>query len=284
MVIHTFEHEYPVTHVREIDSSSECYICRNESAGGLCRILAISDKSLYGDIIPGLADAAENSAFTDFIEHFIFDDMLCIVMGYTQGVTLHDRLDTESYALAEKLELGRRILERMILCELPDYYLTKCADASSIIVDSDMTLHFNYEIDDIKDAHTYTREGAMEKVTELLRFLFAKEEENYVSAELSEFLGQLPQHTEAGDLVALYSAYHEMMQRASADDAKPAGEDSVWHRLWEKLKKLGGILRRILMILLLIAAALYLIYTIGDAKNDGTKHTNFTKIGTVEIK
>ena len=68
MVIHTFEHEYPVTHVREIDSSSECYICRNESAGGLCRILAISDKSLYGDIIPGLADAAENSAFTDFIE------------------------------------------------------------------------------------------------------------------------------------------------------------------------------------------------------------------------
>ena len=284
MVIHTFEHEYPVTHVREIDGTSECYICRNESAGGLCRILAISDKSLFGGIIPGLADAAANSAFTDFIEHFIFDDMLCIVMGYTQGVSLKDRLETDSYALAEKLELGRRILERMILCELPDYYLTKCADATGIIVDSDMTLHFNYDIDDITSAHTYTREGAMEKVAELLRFFFAKEEENYTSAELSEFLGKLPQHIEAGDLVALYSAYHEMMQKATAADAKPAGEDSIWHKLWEKLKKLGGVLRRVLMVLLLIAAALYLIFTIGDAKNDGTRHTNFTKIGTVEIK
>ena len=244
----------------------------------------MAHKSLYGGIIPGLADAVENSAFTDFIEHFIFDDMLCIVMSYTQGVTLRDRLETESYALAEKLELGRRILERMILCELPDYYLTKCADASGIIVDSDMTLHFNYDIDDVKDAHTYTHEGAMEKVAELLRFLFAKEEENFVSAELSEFLDQLPKHIEAGDLVALYSAYHEMMQKATAADAKPAGEDSFWHRLWEKLKKLGGILRRVLMVVLLIAAALYLIFTIGDAKNDGTKHTNFTKIGTVEIK
>ena len=75
-----------------------------------------------------------------------------------------------------------------------------------------------------------------------------------------------------------------MMQKATAADAKPAGEDSFWHRLWEKLKKLGGILRRVLMVVLLIAAALYLIFTIGDAKNDGTKHTNFTKIGTVEIK
>jgi len=284
VVIHTFEHEYPVTHVREIDGSSECYICRNESAGGLCRILAISDKSLYGSIIPGLADAAANSAFTDFIEHFIFDDMLCIAMGYTQGVTLRDRLDTEGYTLPEKLELGRRILERMILCELPDYYLTKCADVSSIVVDSDMTLHFNYDIDDVKDAHTYTRAGAMEKVAALIRTFFAREEENYVSAELTAFLSELPRHIEAGDLVALYGAYHEMMQKATASDAKPAGEDSFWHKLWEKCKKLGGVLRRVLMVLLLIAAAVYLIYTIGETKNDGTKHTNFTKIGTVEIK
>ena len=284
MVIHTFEHEYPISHVKEISDVLQSYICRNSAEGGLCRILAVADKSLFAGIIPGLADAAGSSAFSDFIEHFICDDVLCIVMRYTQGITLRDKLETESFSLAEKLELGRRILERMILQEIPDYYLTKCCSEENIIVDSDLTLHFNYPIEDIVRAGDCTRADAMAGVAALLRYIFAREADDYSSAELSRFLDTLPALCAESDLIGLYSAYHEMMQAATSGEAKSNEENSIWHSLWEKLKKVGFALRKVLMVLLLLAAAIYLIYTIGETKDSGTRIRNFERIGTVEIK
>jgi len=283
LVIHTFEHEYPVTFVKEISDTREIYICRNAAKGGLCRILAISDRGLFPGILPGLSDAAQSTSFTDFIEHFMFDDALCIVMKYTQGVTLRDKLATESLSLPEKLEIGRRILERMILQELPDYYLAGCCVPENIIVDSDMTLHFNYDIEDIERQSTCTRADSMAKIDALLRFIFRKEAEDYSSAEVTQFLTDLPLLTTECDLIGLYSAYHEMMQKAVSADARES-EPSIWHKLWEKIKAGFKVLRKILLVLLLIAAAVYLIYTIGDTKDTGARHLNFDQIGSVQIK
>jgi len=284
LVIHTFEHEYPVSYVKEISDISESYICRNNAEGGLCRILAIRDKSLFPAIIPRLTDADAISAFSDFIEHFIFEDLLCIVMKYTQGISLRDKIGTESLSLSEKLELARRILERMILQEVPDYFLMKCCTPETVIVDSDMTLHFNYPIEDIENADACTREDAMKQVAGLLRFIFAKEAADYSSAEVSAFLDDLPALTQSCDLIGLYSAYHTMMMTAVSGEAKTAAENSVWFTLWEKIKKLGAVLKKVLTVLLLLAAAAYLIFSIGKIKESGTRHVNFERIGTVEIK
>lgn len=285
MVIHTFRHEYPISYVKEVSDTSEVYICNNLLEGGFCKVLVINDRSLFPDVIMRLTDAQSIEAFTDYREHFMYDDVLCVVMRYSQGITLQDRIDTEFFTLTEKLELARRVLERMILQEIPDYFLKRCASADSIVADSDMTLHFNYSIEDMEKLPPCTHREAMEQVAELLRNIFARESENYVSAELSSFLAGLDDMAaDECTMIELYGAYYEMMNRVQAGDGKSEGETSIWHKLWEKIKKYAHVLWKLLTVLLLVLAALYLIFTIGDARESGNRHRNFDRIGTVDIK
>ena len=46
-MISTYEHDYPITGVREQNELFSSYICRNVSGGGLCTILSVHDRKLF---------------------------------------------------------------------------------------------------------------------------------------------------------------------------------------------------------------------------------------------
>ena len=215
MVIYTYGHEYPVTSVQKTTDEYNCYICTDSVNGGFCRIISIKNKALFPELVSWLSKTVDPSVFTDYIEHFIYDDMLCIVMKYTQGVTLADKNDTEPMSLKERLELCRKILERAVLLDIPDYFLDKCMDTGNIIVSADLSVSFNYPIEDI----IVMRDGAAIKRTEmLLRLMFARELERKVPDELMKFFDEMPDLAGA-NMIELYSRYYMMMTRLIERDA-----------------------------------------------------------------
>jgi hypothetical protein len=256
-----------------------CYICSDAENGGFCRIISIKNKAFFPGLVSWLSRAADPSVFTDYIEHFIFEDTLCIVMRYTQGVTLADKKDTEAMPLRERLELCRKILERAVLLDIPDYFLDKCMEPENIIVGSDLSVSFNYPIEDI----TGTRECApMKKVEKLLRLMFAHEIERKVPDELIAFFGELPELV-GSNMIELYSKYYMMMNRLIERDAGSEEPKSIWYRIWDKLKKTWGIIKRVVMFLLLAIAAAYLVFTINTTGNSAKQAKTFDRIGTVVI-
>ena len=278
MVIYTYGHEYPVTSVQRTGDDYYIYICTCEG-GGLCRIMSIKDKSLFPELVSWLSETVNAEVFTDYIEHFIFEDTLCIVMKYTQGINLSEKSDTEGMPLRERLELCRKILERAVLLDIPDYFLDKCMDMSNIIVSADLTVSFNYPIDDIIGSRDCR---PLKKVEKLLRIIFARELERKVPDELIEFFNEMPDLV-GSNMIEFYSRYYMMMTRLIEREAGDEEPKSIWYKIWNKIKKSWGKLKKILMFLLLAAAVTYLVFTIQTSGSSTKRQSNFDAIGTVII-
>ena len=279
MTIYTYGHEYPVTSVQKDTDVYSIYICTDSVNGGFCRIMSVKDRSLFPELVGWLSGAVDPSVVTDYIEYFMFDDTLCIVMKYTQGTTLADRMDTESANLRERLELCRKIFERAVLLDIPDYFLDRCLDTGNKIVAPDLTVSFNYPIEDIIESRACQ---PMVKAEKLLRLIFAKEIERKVPDELMAFFDEMPELMNA-DKIELYSRYYSMMTAIVERDAGEEEPKSFWYKLWEKIKKIWSKLKKILMFLLLAAAVVYLIFTVNTSGSSKTKQPNFDSIGTVTI-
>lgn len=285
-IIETSEHKYSVCYVKEITDKYESCICRDEF-GGLCSVLAVKNKNLFTGIIDDLTSMIEeNSAFTDYRENFISNGKLCVVMSYHQGITLKTKLNTETMPLAERLELGRRILERIVLRKIPDYFIAKGCSTKNIIVDRDLTPHFNYSIEDIDKLGEYTHSAALACVREVMSELFSRELERMFPSELADFFAELDEKIQSrkdDDMICVYGKYCGIMSAVS-EDRSPGEPKSFWFTAWEKIKKAAAKLKKILLALILLAVLGYLIYTIFDIGKAEEKNVNFEKIGTVEIQ
>ncbi len=278
-MISTYEHDYPITGVKEQNELFSSYICRNVSGGGLCSVLSIHDRSLFPSIVSWLYDTVDLTAFTDLIEYFNYNDSLCIVMRYTQGLSLEKKLATEALPLAERLELGRRILERAVLQDIPDYFLDKCFSPDCITVASDLTVNFNYPIEDIVSNRSCSAKDNIERV---LRLIFARELERKVPEELVRFFDRLPELAE-GSIIDLYSEYYALCGRLEGYDEGSELPRTFWYKLWDGIKKVFSKAKTALIILLLLFAFGYLIYTFFDPGNSKEKDPQFDNIGTVSI-
>lgn len=281
MVIETFEHKYPICCVKEINDTYESYICRNATDGGLCSVLSLKDKRIFPGIIEGLTTIVNPKNFTDYIEHFIFEDKLCVVFRFWEGMSLEKKLSTEVVPLAEKLEIGRRILEKIIIRRIPDYFLVKCCNTKNIIIDRDLTPHFNYPIEDIENMSKYTQVVAMACVEKLLREMFSEELERKLPTVLMDFFDALPEYFEKGGLIEVYSAYYNMMSMAVENSAEEEPKTALY-TAWNKIKAIASRLKNFLLIAIVLAAVGWLFYIIfgGDQEK---QCDNFNSIGTVEI-
>lgn len=279
MVIYTYGHEYPVASVSESTDRYDCYICNDSRDGSFCRILRIKEKEAVPPLVSWLSAAADPAVFTDFLEYFIFEDTLCIVMKYVRGLTLANKLTTEALSLRERLELFRRILERAVLLDIPDYFLEKCMDLKEIIVAPDLTVGFNYPIEDITGER---RSKPLPRIVEVFRRVFALEIERRVPDELIVFYNWL-QDYRALDLKELYSQYYLMMTQLIERNAGTEEPKTLLYRLWELVKKLWQKCKRLLMFVLLVISIVYLVFTINTADTSKGHDPNFDSIGTVRI-
>ena len=280
MVIRTFEHEYPVIGVKENTELYDSYICRDAASSGLCRILSIKDRSLFPGLVSWLTDNINAEAFTDYRESFIYDDKLCIVMKYTEGISLSKKLATESVPLRERLELGRKLLERIVLQDIPDYFLAKCLVPEQIIVDNDLTVSFNYPIEDIV---TGREQSGRSNIVSVFSLIFDRELQRKVPDVLIKFFERLPELAN-GRMIDLYSEYYLLMGALESYDENGDEPKTFWYKLWSKLKKIFRIIKKLVILALIILSIAYLIYLIIDPDKNKSSNGHFHSIGLVDIK
>ena len=151
MMIQSLEKKYIVIKYSFSDSNVERYICQEETGGEKYTIVRVKNRQWIAKAVEFLMHQRENSHFTDFTSCFFSDECLYVVMRYAEGISLEEKLQNEVSSLEERLAVGKGILERILILNMPDYFLKDCLKAESIILSASLEVSFQYELLNIAD-------------------------------------------------------------------------------------------------------------------------------------
>lgn len=280
MVIEALDVRYTVIRCDFSDSNVERLICRDET-GKRFVIIRIKNKEWIVNSMEFCMRQTENKPFTDFVSCFVSEKHLHVVLHDTEGVTLTRKLAQEECPIDERLAIGRGILDKVILQNIPFYFLKACMKPESIMISPGMDIDFRYTIsggvEDIRFGEVQTG------ILQLFEKLFWKEIRQRVKP-VNDFCHCLRREKLQG-IMEIYTAYDVMCKELQNSDT---GEMQMPQRrldlLWNRVKGYAGTFRKICAVLLMLLAVGFLIYAIWSLQDDGGSRENFTHIGTLEIK
>lgn len=285
MLIQTFERGYQIiSHVLSNDTG-EIVICRDVATDQEYTVLRLKNKDIVSGLMVYLNTNVNPETFVDFVEHFVFEGDLCIVFKYNRGLSLSEKLKREYCSLSERMTIGRRILDRIVLLDMPLYFLKNCLAGERIIVKPSLDILFNYVPGDIRDFAAADDRAALKAFTAIFRMLFGDELARESAPPFNEFYAAL-QEEQQFDSIELYKQYTQMCREVEIiPEEEIVKPKSKWFLLWERVKGFARALRRFLALALLVLAVVYLAYTIGDFINPKvTPVKQFDFIGTLKIE
>jgi len=284
LLIQTYEHGYKVISHILTNDLGEIYIGRDISAGQECTILRIKDKAIIPELMVYMNTSINRETFVDYLEHFVFESDLYIVLKYYRGVSLEEKLNNEYCLLRERMMIGKKILDGIVLLDMPLYFLKNCLTGKRIIVKPGFDVSFNYVPEDIRDYAAADDKAVLERFGAIINMLFADELEKKSAPPINQFYSGLKKE-QYFDIIDLYKQYAQMCREVELiPEEEIRKPKSKWFRLWERAKKILKVLKRILGAMLLIFAVIYLAYTIDESINPTINKTNhFEFIGTLEV-
>lgn len=284
MMIQTLDKNYEVLQYEYSDSNMERYICQEEKSGIRCTIIRLKNKLWIVKVMEFLMLQLENHHFTDFISCFAGEEYLHIAMAYAEGISLMDKLQNEECPLEERLITGKNILQKIMLQDMPDYFLKECLAEENVILTPDLEVGFRYSLSGITGYDKVQYVHVLKKLRRLFEILFSRELKQKMIPPLNQFYHSLG----AGkykDILEIYKAYIDMQKAVQGMPAEDIVMPKTWgFSLWDKIKKVFAPLKKILAVLLMLCAILFLINTVRrQMQEDGEKRI-FEYIGTLEIQ
>lgn len=283
MLIQTYERGYQViSHVLSNDLG-EVYICRDISADREYTVLRIKDKDIVAELMVYINQNIKET-FIDFVERFVFEGDLCLVFRYHRGLSLSAKLKYEYSSISERMTIGKKILDEIVLLDMPLYFLKNCLSGERIIVRPSLDVSFNYVPADIRHFAAADDRAVLAGFTAIFDLLFADELSKQSAPLINQFYADLHKEQHFNS-IELYKQYTQMCREVELIPEEELNQPkSKWFLLWEKIKKSFGKFKKILGIALLVLSIVYLAYTIGDALNPTiTPVQHFEFIGTLEM-
>lgn len=283
MVIETYNRTYTVVQHSVSNLKKEIYICKNNKDNQLYTVICIKDKKITNQIIEFICEQKNNKKFSDLIDNFVYKEELHIVFAYAEGMPLEKRL-RQNCTLEERMEIGKKLLEKLVLYQLPFYFQCQCLKIENIYQTDALDIKFQYTLEDVEDYDSYTGQTASAYLYQIIKILFEKELKNNVIEPMQEFL-KMVQKGEMEDPLKIYRAYCEICERIKKIPKEEMQTPKNWiFRLWEKIKSIKAVIRGILMTLIFLCVFGYMIYNIYMSFQTKGYEKHFETIGTVQIE
>lgn len=261
----------------------DAFICKNKKDGKLYTIIQIKDKKRAEKIIEFIGEQQKNAKFSDLVEHFVYKEDLHIVFQYMRGIPLEKRLK-QMCTLEEKMEIGKRLLEKLVLFQMPPYFLCQCLEPDNIIVTDSLKVNFEYTLDKVEEYDTYTNKQACVFLYMVIKILFAEELKKNVIEPMEIFLRRI-QSCEDFDSLQIYKLYCESCNEIKKIPDEELAVPKNWlFRLWEKIKSFRKVIKHSILFLIFLGVCIYTIYSIWHSFQVKGYQKNYNSIGTVEIE
>lgn len=284
MIIQTARKRYLVIGYMEQDEQKEVCLCENIATHSRCLVIRITDRQLYPAVVEFLYEQVANEAFTDFQDCFISEETLLLVFSNYEGRELEQKLGKESCSFHERLEIVKKILERLILLDMPCYFASRCLQMENIFITPSLDISFRYQITDIEHNRDYSMKQVQNRLQEIIKFVFREELRKEVIEPLEVFLKVLAQQT-FDHYLELYQGFLSVREKSLAISEQDLTIPRTrLFRIWDKLKALFKPLKRIMVLAVLIGCFLYMLWTIEEKSRPALSANVVDQIGTLKIE
>ena len=285
MTIETLEHQYYVVHKREDTPLYDLYHCREikERRHESYDVFCVKDQGLIYRLIPEFTDKNIRTDFEDLYEYFSRDGNFYMVFMHSGGKTLFRMLEQERVSLQERLALGKNLLERILLLNMPETMLHQVLRDENLLALEDLEIRFQYALNDFPHASERLHGENVERLENIFRKLFEPELRLQKSNEILKFIQWLPQARQEGYL-EIYRRY-ERLGETFAEGGKPTQlrPNTFLFKAWDKVKAALPVLKKMLILAALGVLLGYLIYSI-LFQNQAVESFSFQNIGTLKIQ
>lgn len=313
MVIHSLEWNYLVIYRRRTEPDFEIMICSREAADsrsvilaegetvlpqtdlggasgcdGLCcraafTLLRFSQKEeIHRLLEQNMLQEEISGNFQDYMESFLWQDSLFMVFARREGTPLSQWLAHETHPLSLRLEVGKHLLERFLLLNMPEYLLEGILNEECILVTESLQVVLRYEPETSIGRNRRSEEQIGLQFYQVFFRLFQEEASRQLCKEIPDFLEQIRQKPYE-DVFHIYQCYDRLLGclTGKADCLQPFGWKERLNRLGEGLKKIG---EGLLVPVLIVAGMAVLIYGICCPAGEEPEEFRFEQIGTLEIQ
>lgn len=282
MVIETYDKTYEVVQQHTSNAKKEIYVCRDKEDNQLYTIICIKDKKITNKIIKFISEQKNNKKFTDLVDNFVYKGKLHIVFTYHEGTALEKHLK-QKCTLEERMEIGKKLLEKLVLYQLPFYFQCQCLKLENIYHTDALDIRFQYTLDDIEEYHSYTGQTVQAYLYQILSILFDKELKNNVIEPMQKFL-KIVQIGEEEDCLRTYSFYCDVCEKVKKIPKEEMQTPKNWlFCFWERIKNFKKVIKRSIMVVIFICVLGYMIYNIYMSFQTKGYEKHFETIGTVKI-
>lgn len=284
MIIQSLEKKFIVIELLFSDRHMDRYICQEEGGENKYNVICVKDRVWIRKAMQFLMEQMENTHFTDFLSCFFSEACLYVVLKYGEGISLEEKLGNVDCPLQERIVIGKNILEKIMLMDMPDYFVCDCLRSGNVMVSSALEVSFRYELSKLRSYHLTSFIQVQTCMEVLFGTLFFQEQKQDMLPPISSFCHAL-QKGEYQDIREIYAAYDEMCRNVEALSARDAVSPHTWSfRLWDRIKGYFGWCRKMAAFILMILAILFLINTVQKSLEEGREKIIFESIGTLQIR
>lgn len=285
MVIQNLERSYVVIQSCPGEGRQRQYLCREDGDGQWRekKIGRIPLAEVSGGLIRFLMDQIHRESFRDFEDYFTDDEFLCVVMGLGEGKPLAVKLQEEKCTLRERLEMGKNLIERLVLLNPDPYFFRGAMAAERIRVSAALETAFDYDISDITEHERADFAQGAEGLSGVMEVLFLQERKQRSMPELDRFCYGLS-HGEWGDYLSIHREYLKVFERWADKEEKDLQPKTWGFRLWEMVKASLRGLKKLALLGILVLAAAYLALSVRDFVQPPAVRENYKRIGTLQIE
>lgn len=286
MIIKNFNNQYYVIEKRKSTSDFDILYCKliDDDSGKekYFDLIKIKNREKMKYLIQAFTEKESNYTFYDLYECFSKNGFFYIAFIHVKGQSLREKLSSERCTLRERLEIGKNIMERAILLSMPLFLQNEVMNPDNIIVSSDLSISFSYEISSLPNSSEMKFDLIMDNLTSVMEFLFSVEIERNESEDIKKFIETCNEYN-FKDFLEFFQEYTRFYDVIISQDAggfiKP---NTLLFRIWKKIKhffvKAKGILIKIVLLILII----FMLKTIFATEEK--QGTDFKRIGTVDIE
>lgn len=264
MLIQTLRRKFTVLRLLKSTRDLDIAVCQDllEKWEQTYLVITLKNPDLIYRTMPFFVAQRENPSFQDFRECFSQEGQFYLVFFYYDKPLLTEKYAEETYSLPERLAIGKSLLSRIVLQNMPANLQYEVLQERNLLLDDALQVYFNYRLEEIPSHHLLTGVKVQAELARIFGMLLHKEIATKVAEELLAFIERLEQGAFA-DYLAIYQAYDQLYVRLrSMQEQGEMQPKSLLFRIWERIKRLGRYVKPVLAVLILGSALGYLVYTV----------------------
>lgn len=231
MNLYALNENFEVIHIKQTEQEYEILQCRSGDKKEEYTVLHFMNEEYVKKLLQPFFSLMDNHMYEDYKGCFTKENDLYLVFYRRKGMPLTELLQEKVLSAEQKIAIGKHVLEKILLWNLPDFMVCQLLCIDRILIDGEEVLfHYEWQQQVLLEVDMKL---VNEKAAAFIKQLFQREIEHFAAhgiEELAAYFGE----GKAEDVFAIYESYCSFLEGISVREKEHV---SGIERFRQKLSK-----------------------------------------------